>query len=41
MSADPCIVDEMKASGLTARSLRRSGQGDAAIAPPSPPDIRS
>ncbi len=30
------FVDEMKASGFVARSLERSGQRDAVVAPPSP-----
>ena len=30
------FVEEMKASGFVARSLERSGQGDAAVAPPAP-----
>jgi polar amino acid transport system substrate-binding protein len=32
------FVEEMKASGFIARSLRASGQGDATVAPPSPLD---
>ncbi|MBS0246229.1 MAG: transporter substrate-binding domain-containing protein [Proteobacteria bacterium] len=30
------FVEEMKASGFIAESLKRAGQGDAAIAPPAP-----
>jgi polar amino acid transport system substrate-binding protein len=30
------FVEEMKASGFVARALQESGQGDAAVAPPSP-----
>ena len=30
------FVEEMKASGFVARALERSGQGDAAVAPPAP-----
>ena len=32
------IVEEMKASGLVAAALQRSGQADAAVAPPAPID---
>ena len=32
------FVEEMKASGFVADALARSGQGDAAVAPPSPVD---
>jgi polar amino acid transport system substrate-binding protein len=30
------FIEEMKASGVVARSLAASGQGDAAVAPPAP-----
>jgi polar amino acid transport system substrate-binding protein len=30
------FIEEMKASGFVARGLERSGQGDAAVAPPAP-----
>ncbi|HTT11075.1 MAG TPA: ABC transporter substrate-binding protein [Burkholderiaceae bacterium] len=30
------FIEEMKASGFVARALERSGQGDAAVAPPAP-----
>jgi polar amino acid transport system substrate-binding protein len=32
------FVEEMKASGLVAAALQRSGQADAAVAPPAPID---
>ena len=31
------FVEEMKASGFVADALKASGQGDAAVAPPTPP----
>jgi polar amino acid transport system substrate-binding protein len=35
------FVEEMKASGFVARSLERSGQGDATVAPPAPSGSRA
>lgn len=35
------FVEEMKATGFVARSLERSGQGDATVAPPAPSGSRA